>query len=1136
MTQAFKTLLVLSLALVLGSCTAEPAPASAGLDETLACPEGFVGWNFRTAPTPTNTSLFQRNEEDAAITLTPHRSISLDRAVCKGNGRNITHWFDYSCNGLLSCEPYVHPQGGCEGEFEVEYSCFPDDEDPATGLPRVRTVTSAPGGALGFQRATVSCDLPVAEGESPAPRTACIPRFCHGQSHRDPLMNCVEEPDMPAVEPHIAWSAVREPYRGDGTCASSENCLDENGHRKLHVGSVQEIALWMTYDVEPPPNTRLSVWLADQWMPKGTTEAEPYAADSLYAYRCMATFVDLSTGVDYDDVPDSDPLKKFAPATGAVRQLVKKRVELSQECTRSSWYVKADAALNGGIWEDTLLEKYDNLGTRVFYSFDMESTTAMIPSGGTLADSCAANPPTFYRRRRFDRDTNRAYNMVEYLRQRELRSASVVGKSSPGYGFSYPNAVHVRTRDFKLDKAAISVSNLPLQGSALPVHVTFDEALRLGWRAVESTEYEARVYLWPADRKREVARYPEIGTIPLTKVDKGNGEFKPARSTPDGRTVSKTLTIPADVRSQFFDPGSPLYISPEQETRAFEVFYCVDSIPQRNDGDARQWFHPDAAGQTSSVVPVTLFPRTGGTFKNYIIVDEPDFQGPYQAFNPLGHGSYIPGCRFSSMPLMITADRFDLSTTPIANQSFSGAPSTTTSGSRKMSGESDNDVATTCTDTVQKSCTDASGHGMTGKGEMGFSYFDVSFGSTREADSKVSLNMKAEILGFQVIDPMGVGKAELAWPSGSRAETITISPQWDKIRDALNGGVPPGGVEWKSGNFAGMMGLGLGIGRKIPIQMGPIPGLITLTASAGVSLSLSASFQGAPQSGEEYPCVGASDCVKLESTPMSFDKASEYCQVRGGRLAELGSSTEGLQVDSAVPNTTQRYWVGGQLGYQHRNEQCKSNFLASQCLDGSKTSFRWLSTNDEFARGVGGNNAALASGMSHNVSPSSVLNTQIPRRAGVAFEGSTNKLYPTDMGTELPFACRYEHVDDTSFFKWGLSLNVGAAAGLGMSFCVPTDDPGICLLGSLNFIGANLSLAYTNQYFWLERGGVTYGRRGNTNLSVPWSVNILSGSIDVAVNFWFVSFSWQLIGFSGFQLAGGKLVDLNTPSFVDYRL
>ena len=64
--------------------------------------------------------------------------------------------------------------------------------------------------------------------------------------------------------------------------------------------------------------TRMTVWLADHWAPKDSTNLDPYSSDAVYAYRCTATHIDLSTGVDFDDVPDSDPRKAFAPTTGAV--------------------------------------------------------------------------------------------------------------------------------------------------------------------------------------------------------------------------------------------------------------------------------------------------------------------------------------------------------------------------------------------------------------------------------------------------------------------------------------------------------------------------------------------------------------------------------------------------------------------------------------------------------------------------------------------------------------------------------------------------------------------------------------------------------------------------------------------------
>src|SRR5690606_35813940 len=140
----------------------------------------------------------------------------------------------------------------------------------------------------------------------------------------------------------------------------------------------------------------------------------------------------------------------------------------------------------------------------------------------------------------------------------------------------------------------VLVSNLPLQGSSIPVHVTYDEIMRLppyNFNHLEplfNEQYVARVYMWPSDRKREIARYPQIGEIPLTRHQKDETTVEYVVAPPEGRTVSGTLTLPEQVRAGLFDPNSPLYISPEQETRAFEVFYCIESNTQRANGDPRQ--------------------------------------------------------------------------------------------------------------------------------------------------------------------------------------------------------------------------------------------------------------------------------------------------------------------------------------------------------------------------------------------------------------------------------------------------------------------------------------------------------------------------------------------------------------------
>ncbi|MFT5357186.1 MAG: hypothetical protein ACI9KE_004419, partial [Polyangiales bacterium] len=288
---------------------------------------------------------------------------------------------------------------------------------------------------------------------------------------------------------------------------------------------------------------------------------------------------------------------------------------------------------------------------------------------------------------------------------------------------------------------------------------------------------------------------------------------------------------------------------------------------------------------------------------------------------------------------------------------------------------------------------------------------------------------------------------------------------------------------------------------------------------------------------EGYPGIGDDDTYEVSAAPATFVNASANCTRRGGRLAELSSTTEATALSGAISGQSQLHWIGGQLGYRHRSAQCARNFVSSQCLAGSETSYRWVSDDTEFARG----SAAVAATQVANTlfaGTSSTLSTRIPSVAGVAYSQTLNRIYPTDATTLLPYVCRFEAVDSASFFKWGVAANLGAAAGVGLSVCSPSDAFGVCINGSLNVVSLELGVRYTRSSQWLESDGAAFARFDNQTFSIPWAVSLFAGSISASINLDLgltsVSVSWNIVTFDGFRLADGNLYELEAPSLVRF--
>ena len=215
----------LALALLVGCTDGASEPDPIGLDTTLECPEGFVGWNFRTHPPQAlNASAVQGSasntldvDADGGMSNPEVHfpvAIDIDSVSCdddpvpdsgmREQDGDSTEEARRACNGRSgTCSFRV----GCAetGTRTITYNCGLGDIDPMTNEPRVRSITYNTSTPLeGYDEPDtweVTCDLAVGiypEG-SVAPRSACVPRHCYGPSRRDELMNCVPDPTIPSL-------------------------------------------------------------------------------------------------------------------------------------------------------------------------------------------------------------------------------------------------------------------------------------------------------------------------------------------------------------------------------------------------------------------------------------------------------------------------------------------------------------------------------------------------------------------------------------------------------------------------------------------------------------------------------------------------------------------------------------------------------------------------------------------------------------------------------------------------------------------------------------------------------------------------------------------------------------------------
>ncbi len=397
--------------------------------------------------------------------------------------------------------------------------------------------------------------------------------------------------------------------------------------------------------------------------------------------------------------------------------------------------------------------------------------------------------------------------------------------------------------------------------------------------------------------------------------------------------------------------------------------------------------------------------------------------------------------------------------------------------------------------------------------------------------------MTAEMLGFQLIDPMDPQSSSVSYPADSSAASstpvkITLAPDWDGIRDALEqanqGNTLP---EWQTGRYGGQMGLGVGWGYKWRWLIGPVPVAVTFTFTVGASVEVEAQFQFGPADDEKYPCIGSDLCVVKVNEPAGFREAARNCNVQGGRLAELSSQAEADAVDQSRGGD--EIWLGAQLAYRFPEPACATNFTRSACITGSETEYRWMSNAEAFASNDAEAAPTYASDAIYNATHSG-LRTSYPNDSAVTYK-TDGTLRALGVDYQKPYLCAFEPAAKTDFLRWQLALNMGAAAGFNLEGCTPDPDfpVNFCLGAGLNVVSFNIGPVYENIYHWLYRAGEDqpFSRRGNTNISVPWALKLFAGSVSAAVKFLWFSVNWNLLTYDGITAAEGKLYDVDTPIF-----
>ncbi|MDX2019358.1 MAG: RICIN domain-containing protein [Deltaproteobacteria bacterium] len=792
-----------------------------------------------------------------------------------------------------------------------------------------------------------------------------------------------------------------------------------------------------------------------------------------------------------------------------------------QKCAQENVFAEREQ-LSFGI------RNYDQ-GELVFHvSFDPWGDVA-IPAGqgaglrfnSTNADQ-APNPPGF-----FYNERKRRINNIAFLRQREIALYSARSETSPRTDNALLHEVSQSTFAVPT-KLLLAIEQISVTSPVIVVN-PFDPVPPAVYVDVEWQRY-GDIEANPYSDKRGSPRVDGVSKLgelsPRVAIEirpTGAPSNEPWLKMGEDTLASDKAVATGSVNNVIARPVQStlerLFISSAANTRAnwaaatmFDVRACMDVNGLRS--------RPEST--TNLRLPAIA-------------------NGGYQFV--AGFDTVDSACKTKAAALMVQREFIMRPSPPQRANADMGMVDATRSGSPDSEGKSDSGSEERCVSndaTRTQTCTTTSRQTLGGEGMFSRTMYSSSSAGTKtesETAGKASAKSQGEVMGFQVIDTNDAGN-EKNWQAAPAEISIVIVPPWDliiKTSEAAPPPPPPAPKPKFTKKTGHLEGLAVGLEAKGRILIGPIPGTLTAVVSAGVGVALELKMKFKPD--EPYPCINSrgKKCFMLEEARLSQTQAARACVEAGGRLAEVRTRSD-LEGIMAAAEDDDNYWIGGQLAYVYASADCRNitNSNRASCANGSKTSYRWIGSDREFARS--NNTQAAVDFLGYtNIPvrpPGGVrLETYVPDRAGIAYQGEFKQLNTLPEALKLPSVCEFDAAPRVAYSDFSLGLKLAASAGVELSFFIPDPNIGFGIVGSLAFIEVALTPTIGRSAFDLyDTNRKWLGTRANAYTNAPWSVTLMSASVEAVANFVIASLRWPIITFDGFKVAEGMLWDIVWPA------
>jgi hypothetical protein len=410
------------------------------------------------------------------------------------------------------------------------------------------------------------------------------------------------------------------------------------------------------------------------------------------------------------------------------------------------------------------------------------------------------------------------------------------------------------------------------------------------------------------------------------------------------------------------------------------------------------------------------------------------------------------------------------------------------------------------------------------------------------------MDSRMTLFGFQVFN---LSKREKeAQSAGAWSVTINLTPNLDNIGKAIKGrragpvktDAKPIKTQPKGG--AERDGLAMVLSTSIPFTLGPFPFELELSMSVGFGFGASVTLAGDRQTSTsmfqpKYPCLktGAQRCVVAYDALKTFDDATEDCQLKGGRLAEIRTTADLTEVKSAIASlggASEVFWLGGQLSYQYADARCEVS-RDGRCAGLSRTRYSWLTGNVPFANQRRVETALIdpASlvgnhGFGNNLG---ALVTKVPEKAAVLLKKDTGLLVTDEARFPHRYACEFDPANSYVEASLGVEVKAEFTYGIGASICTPSSSIGFCLGVGLNFINAGIAIGAKHSTIVIfNNSNIKVALLGRGEVTGTWGVSALSGALFAELKLLFWSTSWEIAAYKGLiSLEGELFPTIETP-------